>query len=381
MRRHLLTPGPVELSHDVILAGAKQLIGHRTAEFSDLLKNLEVKLAKLLKSEGPVVILPSSGTGALECLIFNFLDKGDKFLSVSCGNFGSRFRKIGEQVGAEAVCLDISLGSSPDPDVVVDFVKQNPECKVLLLTQNETSTGVLVPIKEIIYALPKENRPIILVDGVSSVGAMECYPEEWGVDGLATASQKGLLTPPGLGLVWLSKKAWDFIEKRKCISHYFDLKLHKKRLISDIPDNPYTPPVSLFYALDEALDFILNNDKEKWFKSRIKYARAFAAGIEALGLELLVPNSNYRSPGLTAFSSKTLDSEKIRKYLKEIGIETAGGLGSLKGNLIRVAHYNDCNWPELSMILGSLYAALVALGEKPNSDFITKALNEWNKEK
>ena len=184
---------------------------------------------------------------------------------------------------------------------------------------------------------------------------------------------------PGLGLVWLSKKH-GLYRKRKCISHYFDLNYTKKdwfQISLIILHSPYL----LFYALDEALDFILNNDKEKWFKSRIQYARAFATGMEALGLELLVPNSNYRSPGLTAFSSKTLDSEKIRKYLKEIGIETAGGLGSLKGNLIRVAHYNDCNWPELSMILGSLYAALVALGEKPNSDFITKALNEWNKEK
>lgn len=380
MRKHLLTPGPVELSHDVILAGARQLIGHRTAEFSDLLRNLEIKLEKLLNSEGPVVVLPSSGTGALECLMFNFLDKGDKFISVSCGNFGDRFRKIGEQLGAEAICLDVPLGASPDPETVVDFVKQNPQCKVLLLTQNETSTGVVVPIKAIVNALPKENRPIILVDGVSSVGAMECYPEEWGVDGLATASQKGLLTPPGLGLVWLSEKAWKFVEKRKCLSHYFDLKLHKKRLISNTPDNPYTPPVSLFYALDEALSFILNYEEGKWFKSRLKYARAFVAGIETLELEPLVTNPMYRSPGLTAFYSKTLDCEKIRKSLKAMGIETAGGLGSLKGKLIRVAHYNDCNWPELSMILGALYASLVELGETPSPDYITKALKEWNKE-
>ena len=381
MGKYLLTPGPVELSENVISAGAKQLIGHRTEEFSDLLSMVGEKVALLLKTQEPVVILPSSGTGALECLILNFLEKGEKFLSVSCGSFGDRFRKIGEQFGAIPVSLDVPLGESPNPDEVLNFVLKHPDCKVLLLTQNETSTGLMLPLKEIIRSIPEDKRPIILVDAVSSLGAMQCYPEDWGIDAIASASQKGLLTPPGLGVVWLSKKAWDYIENNKCPSHYFDLKMHKQRLISEQPDTPYTPPVSLFYALDEAMDMILKDGSEKWFKTRIRYSKALCVGLEALGFKLLVSDQELRSPGLTAFYSDTINADKLRKTIRSMGIETAGGLNALKGKLIRVAHYNDCAWPELSLLLGSLYASLVSHGEDPDTDYIKKALNAWNEEK
>ena len=380
MSKYLLTPGPVELPHEVILAGAQQLVGHRTPEFSELLSSIEIKLGKLLKSDGPVVILPSSGTGALECLTVNFLKKGDKFLSVSCGEFGDRFRKIAEQTGAEALCLDVPMGSVAEPAAVSKFVSQHPECKVLFLTHNETSTGIVNPIKEIVSSLPNENRPFVLVDGVSSVGTMECFPQEWGVDGLATASQKGLLTPPGLGFVWLSKKAWNYIDTKECSSYYFDLKLHRKVLVSEFPANPFTPPISLYFALNVALDIILEQGLDNWFKSRIRYSKALAVGLESLGFELLVSNKKFRSPGLTAFYSTTLNTEAVRKNLKSMKIETAGGMGNLKDKLIRVAHYNDCAWPELSMILGSLYASAIKLGANPNTNYITKALNTWNEE-
>lgn len=380
MSKYLLTPGPVQLSQDVILAGARQLIGHRTVEFSELLSIIEIKLGKLLKSDPSVIILPSSGTGALECLAVNFLEKGDKFLSVSCGTFGERFRKIGEQTGAEGINIDFPMGSAADPATVSAFVSQHPKCKVLFLTQNETSTGIVNPIKNIIEALPIDNRPYILVDGVSSVGTMECFPQQWGIDGLATASQKGLLTPPGLGFVWLSKKGWDYVNTKKCTSYYFDLKMHKNFLDSEFPANPFTPPVSLYFALEAALDIILENGLDNWFKSHARYSKALAVGIESLGFQLLVSNKNVRSPGLTAFTSKTLNTENIRKNLQSMGIQTAGGMGEYKGNLIRVAHYNDCAWPELSLILGSLYASAVALGSQPDTNYITKTLNTWNEE-
>ena len=377
--KYLLTPGPVELPAEVLRAGARPLIGHRCPAFSELFTRLEKMLQELLKSEGPVIILPSSGTGALECMAVNFLGKGDKFISISCGVFGNRFREIALRTGAEGINIDVEFGDPVTPEIVANAVKDNPGCKVLMLTQNETSTAVINPIKEIIASIPEKDRPLILVDGVSSIGAMECFPEEWGIDALGTASQKGLLTPPGLGLVWLSEKAWKALDGKICPSYSYDLKLHKKELEAKSPANPFTPPVSLYYALDVALAEILERGTDIWFKSHRRYAEALAAGLEAMGFDLLVKNKPARSPGVTAFKYPAGDTEAVRKNLRAMGIETAGGQGKLKGSLIRVAHYNNWGWPELCIILGSLYGA-AGMAQTLKNDFLAEAWNVWNKE-
>lgn len=377
--KYLLTPGPVELPAEVLRAGSRPLIGHRCPAFSELFTRIENRLRELLKSEGPVIILPSSGTGALECMAVNFLEKGDKFISISCGVFGNRFREIALRTGAEGINIDVEFGKAVTPQLAAEAVKNNPGCKVLMITQNETSTGVVNPIKEIIAAIPEKERPLILVDGVSSVGAMECFPQEWGVDAVGTASQKGLLTPPGLGLVWLSEKAWKALEGKTCPSYSYDLKLHRKDLEAKSPANPFTPPVSLYYALDEALVEILETGTEKWFKMRRKYADALAAGLESMGFDLLVKENEARSPGVTAFRFPEGDTEAVRKKLRSMGIETAGGQGKLKGELIRVAHYNDWGWPELCIILGALYGAAGMAG-KIKDDFLGEAWKIWNGE-
>lgn len=378
MKKHLLTPGPVELPAEVSAASAKQLISHRCPDFSALFERIESKLSMLLKCDGPIAILPCSGTGALECLAVNFLGPKDKFISVSCGAFGARFREIAARTGAACVPVDVPFGEAADAELVAHVVMENPGCAALLLTQNETSTGVRNDIQKIIASLPQE-RPLVFIDGVSSVGAMECFPQEWGVDGLATASQKGLLTPPGLGLVWLSKRARAALNSRSCPSYYYDLKLHYKELEKDSPANPFTPPVSLYFALDSALDLILAEGADKWFAAHRRYARALAAGVEALGFELLVKDAGARSSGMTAFSLPGGDAEAVRKGLRDMGVETAGGQGAYKGRLIRAAHYGECGWPELSMLLGALFAASYDYNIKKNCCLAT-AYKEWKKE-
>jgi aspartate aminotransferase-like enzyme len=267
--------------------------------------------------------------------------------------------------------------------IAASSVAAHPDASVLLLTQNETSTGVFNHVDEIVSALPKGERPLVLVDGVSSVGAMPCYPQEWGIDGLAAASQKGLLTPPGLAFVWLSERAWDRVSRRKSASYYFDLLQQKKYLDKDAPETPYTPPVSLFTALDAALDEILSDG---WFDLRARAARSLAAGIEALGFELLVEDRGFRSPGVTAFfypskeaSSKEAPSKEtsvVVKSLEAMGVDVAEGQGKFKGNLIRMSHYHDVRWPEISLALGSLYAALGDVRERAG-DFMARALEKW----
>jgi aspartate aminotransferase-like enzyme len=373
MNKYLMTPGPVPVSPEVSRSQARPLIGHRGGDFSGLFLSIEDKLSRLLKSGGRTVLFPASGTGALESLAANFTGPDVKVLSVSCGVFGDRFREITALYGARIVCVNIAPGEGVTPEAVADAADANPDCGVLLLTQNETSTGVFNPIDKIIAAIPKEKRPLILVDGVSSVGAMPCFPEEWGIDGLATASQKGLLTPPGLGLVWLSERGWKAVSERTCRSYYFDLERQRKVLEKDAPENPYTPPVSLYYALDAALDEILIDG---WFDLRRRAARSLAAGVEALGFSLLVKDENFRSPGVTAFSLPKGDISSVSKALKASGIDPAGGQGPLKGKIIRMSHYHDVRWPEISLALGGLYAALgpVRAGCR---DFMKEAFEAW----
>ena len=377
MNQYLFTPGPVAVTPEVSLSQARPLIGHRGKAFSELFIRIEEKLAKLLKSEGRTVIFPAAGTGGLECLAANFTGPGTGVLSISCGVFGDRFREITALYGANVTAVDVPLGCGVTTELVANAVKANPKCTVLLLTQNETSTAVINPIKEIVAALPKENRPLVLVDGVSSVGAMPCYPQEWGIDGLATASQKGLLTPPGLALVWVSERGWKVAAERKCPNYYFDLMRQKKVLYKDTPENPYTPPVTLYYALDTALDQILSHgDPDNWFALRARAAHAFAAGLEALGYELLVKDQTFRSPGVTAFFPPGGDTPAVSKALKAMGIDPAGGQAELKGKIIRMAHYGDFNWPEISLALGSLYAAM-GDARKNAGDFMAKAYDAW----
>lgn len=375
--KYLLTPGPVQLPDDIRNAGACAMISHRSPAFSDLLVRIETKLKELLKTSGPVIILPSSGTGALEALSVNFLDKNSYFASVSCGTFGDRWRDIALRTAARGTFLDITAGQCAEPEAVARLAGGLERCDVLLLTHNETSTAVVNPIKEIIAALPKNSRPLIFIDGVSSVGAMECYPEEWGVDGIASASQKGLMSPPGLGFVWLSDRAWKYLENRRCASYYFDLQLHKKELEAKTTGNPYTPPISLYYALEGALGMILEKGAPKWFAGKKRFAAALAAGLETMGIELLVKDKRYRSPGVTAIKCSGSGAEQIRKNLRGMGIETATGQGTLKNELVRIAHYHDCGWPELSLLLGSVYAALNA-ADKGAADFLRNALEVWN---
>ena len=380
MQRVLLTPGPVELPDPVRLAGATAMFSHREPAFSTFYRELLEKLRRLFETEEPVIPVPGSGTGALDALCQNLLSPGDEVLSVSCGAFGDRFREIAARRGTVLRPLDVPWGEAASPQNVAALVAAHPEARALLLTQNETSTGVLNPLKEILAALP-EKRPLILVDAVSAAGAVPCLPQAWGADGLATSSQKGLLSPPGLSFLWLSSRGWDMARSLCCPTYSLDLCLYRKDLEKSV-QTPYTPPLSLYAQVSSGLDLILREGSGTWFADRRRFARALSAGLRALGLPLLVANREHRSPGVTAlFFENPGTAETLRKELRAQGLETAGGQGPLKGHLIRVAHYGDLGWPQLSLILGSFWGALRAQGKTPSpKDAFEAAHESWKEE-
>ena len=380
MQRVLLTPGPVELPDPVRLAGGNPMISHREPAFSVLYRELLEKLARLFETSDPVLPVPGSGTGGLDALCQNLLEPGDEVLSVSCGAFGDRFREIAARRGVDLHVLDVPWGEAVDPASVREALMARPGTKALLLTHNETSTGVVNPVEAILAALP-EPRPLVLLDGVSSVGAMSCLPQAWGVDGLATSSQKGLMSPPGLSFLWLSSRGWEAARSHRCPTYSLDLVLYRKDLEKN-SQTPYTPPLSLYAAVSAGLDGILREGAPAWFAARRRFARALASGLEGLGLPLLVTREEHRSPGVTAlyFESPGV-ADSLRESLRSMGVEVAGGQGPLKGHLVRVAHYVDLGWPQLSLILGSFWAACRAQGKLPSpKEALERAYETWKEE-
>lgn len=384
MPHYLFTPGPVPLDPSIQQAFAAPMMNHREPRFSVLIRQIEEGLSVLIKSSEPMVVLPTSGTGALECLLENLILPKDKVLSISCGAFGDRFREIARRLGACVVPYDVNWGEAVTPcESFVSFISRNLDAKAILLTQNETSTGVVNDIAALSFFIRSffDTPPLLLVDAVSSLGAMPCFPEEWGIDGLAAASQKGLLTPPGLGLVWLSSRAWEEAQRiSPCRSFFFDLLEYRRELGKEHPQTPYTPAVPLFYALKKALDLLLAEGIETLFIQRRRFADAFAAGIEAMGLELLVADPKARSAGVTAIKVVEGKGNVLQKTLRGMGVEVAGGQGPLKGSLVRMAHYVPLAWPDMSLMLGSLWAAATSLEIRVSDAFLETAWKKWKVE-
>ncbi|MEA3508737.1 MAG: aminotransferase class V-fold PLP-dependent enzyme, partial [Synergistota bacterium] len=342
MSRHLFTPGPVPLPDRVRSASGAPMIGHRMADFSVLLSKVENRLRDLLDVEGPVIAMAGSGTLAMESLAATLLRPGDSVISCSCGAFGLRFREIAATRGLNVIPLDFPEGETVSPSRVAEAVALHPGASALLLTHNETSTGVANPVEVITRELPAD-APLVLVDAVSAVGAMPCLPGKWNVDGLAFCSQKGLLSPPGLGFAWLSERAWDAASDRGPVDGYFcDLKRYRAFLEKEQPQTPFTPPVSLLRAVDASLGMIAERGHRKWFDDRRRFARCLAVGVETMGMDLLVKDERFRSPGVTAVSARDGKAVQVKQALGSLGVECAA-----RGDVVRFGHFGDMGWPEL----------------------------------
>ena len=286
----------------VRMAAAGPMISHRGEEWSDLLEEVKGRLGRLLDVEEPVVLLPGSGTGALEALAANLLAPGDEVISFSCGTFGDRFREIVSRRGAKVIALDAPRGEGFRRGHIREALEKHPGADALLFTHHETSTGVVNPLEELLSEIPADG-PLVLVDAVSSLGAMPCRPSHWGIDGLASCSQKGLLAPPGLALVHLSERGWERAAKGFCPSYFFDLALHRRFLKKGRPQNPFTPPVSVFYGLAESLRLLEGFGWDAWARRTRRKARSFEAACEAMGFELFVREKEFRSPVMTALEA------------------------------------------------------------------------------
>lgn len=360
-REFLMIPGPTPVPDAVLEAVAKHPIGHRSADFSKVVQDVTANLKLLGQTENEVYVLTASGTGGMEAAISNTINAGDKVLSLICGVFGERWAKIAEAFGAEVERLKVTPGTAISVEAVDEKLKSG-SFKAVTITHNETSTGVINDLKRIVEVCKKHNA-LSIVDAVTSFGAVPVPIDEWGIDIVVTGSQKALMLPPGLGIIFVGPKAWEAKANCKSRSFYFDLNKYKKSTKEN--STPFTPNVSLTVGLNTSLKMMKEEGAEAIAARHHRLRKTLRAGLEAMGLDLFVDES-CASPTITAIKPPagiTVDS--IRKTLKErFRITVADGQEELKGQIFRIGHMGYVFDRDILMTLACLEAALLELGYK-----------------
>jgi aspartate aminotransferase-like enzyme len=362
----LMIPGPTPVPPRVLRAMGQPMINHRGKEYAALFREVNAGLKEIFQTQSDVLTFPAAGTGALEAAIVNLLSPGDKVLSVSIGAFGDRFAQIAEAFGAHVVKLAMEWGDGADANVVAEKLS-SPECqgvKAVLLTQNETSTGVTNPVKEIAEEIGKsanreiEKCPLLLVDAISGLGAIDLPMDAWGVDVVITGAQKALMCPPGLGFVALNERAWNATETAKMPRFYWDFREAKRYAERD--QNPYTPAVSLLFALRESLAMMREEGLPQVFARHERLGSMARTGIKKLGLELLVKNERFASNTVTAvLSPDGVPASQIISALRDQhNVIVAGGQGKLRDKIFRIGHVGYVSEDDVRRTLAALGAVL-----------------------
>jgi aspartate aminotransferase-like enzyme len=352
----LRVPGPTPCPPQALEAMGRQMINHRGGEFSKVFNSITGKLKQTFQTKGDVFVLTASGTGGLEAAIVNTLSPGDKVLSLANGFFCDRFREIAEQYGAEVIRLNFEWGKPVDPQAVEKALKTDGNIKAVLATHNETSTGVTNDIKEI-SAVTKKFDKLLLVDAISSLGCINLPTDEWNCDVVVTASQKGFMVPPGLAMVSVNEKAWQAHAKAKMPHYYWDFS--KAKDFFQKGQTPWTPAVSILYALDVTLDLMLSEGLDKIFARHARVAQMARSGVKSLGLSLF-PDEKYASNTVTAVNvADKIDAPRLIQILqKEYEVILAGGQEKLSGKIFRIGHLGFIDEKDINSVLEALSKAL-----------------------
>jgi len=352
----LMIPGPVMLHPRVLQAMSKQMINHRDKAFSDIYDECRSTLQTILNTKNDTYVLTGSGSCAMEASISNLV-KGDKVISIVNGKFGERFRDIAGRYG-EVTSLEFEWGNPIDLAKVEDALEKG--AKVITMVHNETSSGVKNPAEEI-GKLAKKHNALFVMDCVTSAGGDLVEVDRWGIDMAITGAQKCLGAPSGLASVSVSKKAWDAMVKNP--PYYMDLKKYKKSAEAERSETPYTPSITLFYGMVEAMRIIKEETMEKRIDRHTKGAQGIRAAAKTLGLELYPVTDKYTvlSNTVTAIRIPAGITDKdLRGTMKATdGVAIAGGQDRLKGVIFRIPSMNAFTEADLVRTLGSLESTLI----------------------
>jgi len=355
MKFRLFTPGPTPIPPEVVAAMSRPIIHHRQQEFKEIFRRVSENLKYVFQTQQDVLTLTSSGTGAMEAAVSNLLSAGDSALYVNAGRFGERWGKILERFGITAIEVKNEWGKTLHPEQIEGQLIRNPHAKAIFLTHSETSTGTAIDLKRIAQTIRHHSDALVVVDGISSVGALELRMDEWGLDCVLTGSQKGLMLPPGLSFIALSDRSWEAAGKSHLPKFYFDLEKARKDLASG--QTPWTPAISLVLGLDVALEMVKREGIENAWARHARLAAALRKGCEAVGFGVF---SEYPSNSVTALRMPGgVDAEEFRKVLRtNYGIIIAGGQDFLKGKIVRVAHLGYFDELDIVTVVDAMGKAL-----------------------
>jgi aspartate aminotransferase-like enzyme len=358
---NLRIPGPTPVPADILQAVARPMVNHRGKEFAAIVTRVAEKLKDFFLTSQDVMILSASGTGGLEAAVVNTLSPGDKVLAVTIGSFGERLALIAETYGAEVVMLPYEWGQVAHAEDIREALKANPDVKAVLVTHNETSTGVTNPLAQI-AAIVREADKLLLVDAVSSLGAIPLEMDGWGLDVVVTGSQKGWMVPPGLAFVSMSQRGWDAYATAKMPRFYLDLGRHRDSQAKG--QTPWTPTMSIFFGLDVALDRMAEEGLERIFTRHHRTAEITRQGVKSLGLELLCQDERFASDTVTAIKCpEGIEVSALRGMLEdEFATVVAGGQGKLSGKIFRIGHLGLVEDQDIRDTLDYLAQALEKLG-------------------
>lgn len=361
MKKRLYTPGPTPVPESIMLKMAEPMIHHRHKEFTDLFARVNRNLQYLFQTSEDVYTLTSSGTGAMEAAVSNLHRAGDTALYVNGGKFGERWGELLQAYGVTSVELSVEWGTVVAPDKILSALKANPNINAVYLTHSETSTGTATDVKTLASLIHQHSDAVVVVDGITAVGAMEMRMDDWGIDVVVTGSQKGLMVPPGLAFIAVSKRAWNMINRSNLPNFYFNLKKAQQAL--ETSDTPWTPAISLIIGVDAALEMIRQTGVEQVWARHDRLARSIRAGVEALGLTLL---SKAPSNALTAvYIPESIDGKQFNKVLKNnYGITIAGGQGHLTGKIFRISHLGYYDELDMLTMISALEMTLQECGCK-----------------
>jgi len=338
----------------------RQMISHRGGEFGQILNKVTANLKQLFQTKGDVFLLTGSGTGGLEAAIVNTLSPGDKVLSVSIGFFGERFTTIAQKFGAEVIPLSFEWGKTADAGAVRQALKAEPKIKAVLVTHNETSTGVTNDLASISSAV-KEFDKLLLVDAISSLGSIDLPVDDWHCDVTVTASQKGWMAPPGLAMVSVSPEAWQAHSKAKMPRFYWDFTQARSYL--EKGQTPWTPAISTVFALSVSLEMMLKEGLPNIIARHTRVGKAARTGVKSLGLSLFA-EENYASNTVTAVAaSDGLDTKKMLKILREEHhVMLSGGQQRLDGKIFRIGHLGWVTESDIEIVISALKVVLPQAG-------------------
>jgi aspartate aminotransferase-like enzyme len=375
-KRYLFTPGPTPVPPEVLAKLAEPVVHHRSADYRALFGEVLEQLRAVFRTGSDVLLFTASGTGAMESAVANLCSPGQRVVVVSAGHFGERWLELAEGYGSEVIALRYEWGETPLADDLASTLAESGGARAVFLTHSETSTGVVADLQAL-AAAARPSGAHVVVDGISSVGAVPLDTDAWGIDVVCSGSQKALMTPPGLAMVSVSDAVWLTQGRSASPRYYFDWERTRKAQAN--LDAPFTPAVSLVAGLSVALGLLLEQGLEQTFERHVRLGRACREGAKAMGLQLFSPDEDRAAVVTAVRAPGGVDSTDLVRLLRErYGVTLADGQGPLKGTVFRIGHIGYYDVFDIATALGAVELALAEAGADIERGIaVTRALETY----